>query len=64
MKLVAEDFSFEVLDEKQSLADYTADCSGDGRSCCCTRSCTQNGVYADENAWGEFLEINAGIVQY
>ena len=64
MKLVAEDFAFEAIEEKQSLADYTADCSGAGRSCCCTRSCTQNGTYADEEAWGKFLEINAGVAQY
>lgn len=64
MSLTAEDFMFEEIKEDASFAGYTADCSNDGRSCCCTRSCTQNGIYATEEAWGEFLKINAGIVQY
>jgi len=64
MKLTAEDFEFEPVNESQSLADYTADCSNGPRSCCCTRSCTQNQVYASEEEWGDFLEINGGVIQY
>ncbi|MPN52731.1 hypothetical protein SDC9_200393 [bioreactor metagenome] len=60
----AEDFIFEPVDEAQVMAEYTADCSNAGRSCCCTRSCTQNGLYASEEEWGQFLELNAGVVQY
>lgn len=60
----SDDFVFEVVDEKHLMADYTADCSNGGRSCCCTRSCTQNGINATEEEWGEFLEVNSGIIQY
>lgn len=60
----ADDFIFEQVNDKQVRAEYTADCSNAGRSCCCTRSCTQNGIIEDEAQWGAFLEINAGIIQY
>ncbi len=59
-----DDFVFEPVSENQVMAEYTADCSNAGRSCCCTRSCTQNGLYASEEEWGRFLDLNAGVVQY
>ncbi|WP_276725296.1 hypothetical protein [Capnocytophaga granulosa] len=62
------DFHFEVL-ENTSLekAKYTAGCSGD-RSDCCTRVCTRvyakDGEVASSEQWEDFLEVNAGVVQY
>lgn len=59
-----EDFVFEPVSENQNFNGYTGNCSNQGRSCCCTRSCTQNAVYANETDWGDFLSINGGVVQY
>lgn len=46
--------------------DYTADCSG-SRSDCCTRVCTRNcneDYAAEEEDWGNFLEVEGGVIQY
>lgn len=62
------DFHFEVL-ENTSLENvkYSAGCSGD-RSDCCTRVCTRvyakDGGVASSEQWENFLEVNAGVVQY
>ncbi len=58
-------FNFKVLTEDDLLKrnNYSAGCSGD-RSDCCTRVCTKNGNHATSEQWGEYLEINSGIVQY
>lgn len=57
------DFQFEVLAEEDYSMVYTGGCSG-GRSDCCTRVCTRYAQPATAAQWGQFLEINAGVVQY
>ncbi len=67
---------FEEIDECEMFAEYTDGCSG-SRSDCCTRVCTRecNGDTDDggditedddttEDAWGNFLEIESGVIQY
>lgn len=54
---------FEEVGENELFADYTADCSG-GRSDCCTRVCTRDDYVATEEAWGEFLNVEGGVIQY
>jgi len=34
------------------------------RSECCTRVCTRTRCTANEKQWNNFLEVNAGVVQY
>ena len=61
------DLSFEVV-SKVNAASYSNGCSG-SRSDCCTRTCTRQ---PNENtnqdssmqAWDDYLEINAGVLQY
>lgn len=59
------DLSFEVVTKYEDVnAAYTATCSG-GRSDCCTRVCTN---IVDDisslDAWEQYLDINAGVLQY
>lgn len=54
---------FEEVSENELFADYTADCSG-GRSDCCTRVCTRDDYVATEEAWGAFLNVEGGVIQY
>ena len=54
---------FEEVSENELFADYTADCSG-GRSDCCTRVCTRDDYVATEEAWGKFLNVEGGVIQY
>jgi hypothetical protein len=56
-------FTFTVLSDSELSCDYTAGCSGE-RSDCCTRVCTRYAQPADVKQWGNFLEINAGVMQY
>lgn len=47
-------------------AHYSDGCSGD-RSDCCTRVCTRDNLDSSEgslNNWDEYLEVNAGVLQY
>lgn len=55
-------FKFEVLADTLNLA-YTGGCSGN-RSDCCTRVCTRDAEMANAEQWGQFLQLNAGVVQY
>lgn len=57
------DFSFEVIADGTTEMGYTAGCSA-GRSDCCTRVCTRYAKPASVEQWGEFLEVNAGVLQY
>lgn len=59
------DLSFEVVEqEKTTMAAYTDGCSG-GRSDCCTRTCTRQRTQSSSTeAWEQYLEINAGVLQY
>ena len=54
---------FEEVSENELFADYTADCSGN-RSDCCTRVCTLDDYVATEEAWGKFLDVEGGVIQY
>lgn len=61
------DLSFEIID-KENSASYSDGCSG-GRSDCCTRVCTRNGIVnanqdSSLQSWEDYLEINAGVLQY
>ena len=58
-----DDFLFEEVKDQELFAEYSAGCSG-SRSDCCTRVCTKAGEYATEEQWGQFLEVNKGVVQY
>ena len=56
---------FEEVSEKEMFADYTAECSGDSSDCCtrvCTRECDE--YAATEEAWGKFLAVEGGVIQY
>lgn len=64
MKAVS--LGFKEIDESVNQANYSDGCSG-ARSDCCTRVCTRNNVNSDENSlkrWDEYLEVNAGVLQY
>jgi len=56
------DFKFEVVADNTFHA-FTGTCSG-SRSDCCTRVGTRNAEPANAEQWGQFLELNAGVVQY
>ncbi len=57
---------FKEIDEINPNAAYSDGCSG-SRSDCCTRVCTRNKINtSDESlqAWDEYLDVNAGVLQY
>ena len=57
---------FEVVNEEPSNSAYSDGCSG-SRSDCCTRVCTRDKKASNEDsleAWENYLEVNAGVLQY
>ena len=62
-------FSFKEIEEKnlEVAGRFTEGCSGN-RSDCCTRVCTRNENSSDEKsslqAWDQYLEVEAGVLQY
>lgn len=57
---------FKEIKEAENSAGYSDGCSG-SRSECCTRVCTRAGVKSNDDslkAWDEYLEANAGVLQY
>ncbi len=57
---------FKEIDEARTEAQYSDGCSG-SRSDCCTRVCTRIDIKSTEDslqAWDEYLEVNAGVLQY
>ena len=57
---------FKVVEHKATNAAYSEGCSGE-RSECCTRVCTKGNVASAENnlkSWDQYLEVNAGVLQY
>lgn len=63
------DLSFEVVKYDTAAGCYSKGCSNDARSACCTRVCTQSNMQMDLEAsglksWEQYLEINAGVLQY
>ena len=62
-------FNFKEIEEKNLdvAGKYTEGCSGN-RSACCTRVCTKCPNTSDEEsslqAWDQYLEVEAGVLQY
>ncbi|AWB01496.1 hypothetical protein F8Y89_24280 [Vibrio parahaemolyticus] len=57
---------FKEITDVEANATYSDGCSG-SRSDCCTRVCTRNDVKSTDDsvkAWDEYLEVNAGVLQY
>ena len=54
---------FEEVNESEFFAAYTAGCSG-GQSDCCTRVCTRKDYASTAEEWGEFLNVEGGVIQY
>ncbi len=58
---------FEEVKVEAGMSDgknYTAGCSN-GRSACCTRTCSHDENFlTTEEAWEKFLEVEGGQVQY
>lgn len=63
----AVDLSFEVLNSDMNTATYSKGCTSGGSSGCCTAICSGGCKKTSANsleAWEQYLEINAGILQY
>ena len=62
------DLSFEVVNISSNMGkDYSAGCTSGGSSGCCTAICSggcKNIEQASMAAWDQYLEINAGVLQY
>lgn len=61
----AVSLKFKVVEKINSSA-YSDGCSGN-RSDCCTRVCTritENSSDDSIEAWDEYLDVNAGVLQY
>lgn len=57
---------FKEINDVENNATYSDGCSG-SRSDCCTRVCTRNDVKSTDDsikAWDDYLEVNAGVLQY
>lgn len=57
---------FEVIKEEVTNSAYSDGCSG-SRSDCCTRVCTRDKKASNDDsleAWDQYLEVNAGVLQY
>lgn len=56
---------FKEIDVQDNQSHYSDGCSG-SRSDCCTRVCTRDVQASNDNlqAWDEYLEVNAGVLQY
>lgn len=61
------DLAFEVVSDSKTEVNYSDGCSNTGRSDCCTRVCTRDiksQSAASLKAWDNYLQINAGVLQY
>lgn len=56
-----QDLLFEEVEEN-AFTEYSANCSG-SRSDCCTRTC-ESSSFATEEQWGQFLDVQGGVIQY
>ncbi len=68
-EILKKELVFEEITDNQMFAEYTADCSGDVSDCCtrvCTRECDDDDdeCILTEEAWGEFLNVEGGVIQY
>jgi hypothetical protein len=58
------DRGFVEITAREGDMKASAKCSG-GRSDCCTRVCSADQNYTDTaDAWEQFLDIEAGEIQY
>lgn len=62
------DLSFEVTNDVSFIKNYSAGCTSGGSSGCCTAICSGGCKgkieQASQAAWDQYLEINAGVLQY
>lgn len=61
------DFTFEILSDTElgsTLEKRGMKLLSNLRSECCTRTCTRHAQPANEEQWGRFLDVHAGIVMY
>ena len=62
------DLSFEVLNpDLEAQKTYSKGCTSGGSSGCCTAICSggcKPRVDTSIEAWEQYLEINAGVLQY
>lgn len=60
--------SFEVTNGGMADATYSAGCTSGGSSGCCTAICSggckSKLEQASQAAWDQYLEVNAGVLQY
>lgn len=56
---------FKVIENQVEEAHYSDGCSG-SRSDCCTRVCKDINNASNDSlqAWDEYLDVNAGVLQY
>ena len=57
---------FKEVKPMDKSTTYSDGCSG-GRSDCCTRVCTNNNIGSSDDSiesWDDYLEVNAGVLQY
>lgn len=66
------DLTFEVI-KKNAIAQNSAGCKTNGTSTCCSTYCTAKNCRGIENAseaesgmdaWDQYLQMNAGVLQY
>ncbi|MBA4820358.1 hypothetical protein OLZ33_01565 [Pantoea ananatis] len=66
------DLTFEVI-KKNVIAQNSAGCKTNGTSTCCSTYCTAKNCRGIENgsetesgmdAWDQYLQMNAGVLQY
>ena len=62
------DLSFEIISDSTSEVTYSGGCTSGGSSGCCTAICSGGCKgrldQASQAAWDQYLEINAGVLQY
>jgi hypothetical protein len=59
-------FQFKVIEDQVGENHYSEGCSG-SRSDCCTRVCKKDINNASNDslqAWDDYLDVNAGVLQY
>lgn len=59
-------YGFIIVSDEDGMdkVSYTASCSG-SRSDCCTRTCSADANFAENNeAWEKYLAVKGGQVQY
>lgn len=64
--MVKVSLKFKKINDNENQAKYSDGCSGN-RSDCCTRVCTRENINSDDDSlksWDDYLEVNAGVLQY